>query len=136
MSFPTFMCGHSEEVPNLKSQLLNEEIIFLKQKSKLSKPGPDGGSRRNRCGGKGWFRGLRLSPGVTSPVGYLACCCSQSSQAYSVLTFKTQSMETMKTFLVFSCIVERINNLRKTRGKTQKTKHRTTNCRNTITAYK
>lgn len=40
MSFLTFMCGRSEEVPNLKSQLLNEEIIFLKQKSNLSKPVP------------------------------------------------------------------------------------------------
>lgn len=35
------MCGHSEEVPNLKSQLLNKEIIFLYWNKRISSPSLD-----------------------------------------------------------------------------------------------
>lgn len=37
--FPTFMYGCSEEVPNLKFQLLYEEIIFLGLNKRIKSPG-------------------------------------------------------------------------------------------------
>lgn len=40
MSFLTFMCGRSEEVPNLRAQLLNEEIIFLHSNKRVSSRSP------------------------------------------------------------------------------------------------
>lgn len=38
MSFPTFMYGCSEEVPDLRSQLLSEEIIFLHLNKRVRSP--------------------------------------------------------------------------------------------------